>query len=383
MNNRVGIDGRTLTGPFTGDRSYWRGLLSAIAPLAPDLQFYVYSHRPFPAGVLPPASNLVLRVIPSRNERFWSLFTLPACARNDRCALLHVQYSVPFGCSCPVITTVHDISFRLHPEWFPWKHRLLLNIGVALAIRRATKVITVSETSRQDILRLYQCPPDRVVAIPNAISPLFFQPIAVTEAQRLVQEKYGVSTPFVLAVGVLQPRKNIETLAAAFGIAHARYGKPLALVLVGKQGWGVQEETIRARVAQYGGASAADSLVFTGYVPDEDLPFLYTACTVFAYPSLYEGFGIPPLEAMACGAPTLVAHAPPMPEVVDEAALLISPKNPWAWADALLAVLQDADLRDRLREKGPIRARCFSWEESARRTLVLYRQILATASSLA
>jgi glycosyltransferase involved in cell wall biosynthesis len=383
LSSRVGIDGRTLTGPFTGDRTYWRGLLSALPGLAPDLQFYVYSHRPFPAGVLPSASNLVLRVIPSRNERLWSLFTLPAIARNDRCALLHVQYTVPFGCSCPVITTVHDISFRLHPEWFPWKHRLLLNMGVALAIRRATKVITVSETSRQDILRLYRCPPERVVAIPNAVSPLFFQPIAPAEARRLVMEKYKVSAPFVLAVGVLQPRKNIETLAAAFGIAHARYGQPLSLVLVGKKGWGVQEETIRARVAQHGGAAAAESLVFTGYVPDEDLPFLYTACAVFAYPSLYEGFGIPPLEAMACGAPTLVAQAPPMPEVVDEAALLISPSDPRAWADALLSVLQDADLRDSLREKGPIRARGFTWEESARRTLALYRQILTSTSSLA
>lgn len=379
---RIGIDGRPLTGPYTGDRTYWRGLISALLPLDPQIEYFVYTHRPIPEGTLPFAPNLRYRVFPSRNERIWSLFHLSRFVSEDNCSLLHVQYSIPFRCPCPVVTTVHDISFQLHPQWFPWKHRTLLQIGVAYAVKHAAKVITVSEASRQDILQHYQCPAHHVVAIAHGIAPLFLQPPPPAQAKEWVRKKYGIQTPFVLAVGVLQPRKNLETLAAAFGRVYPKFEGNLALVLVGKKGWGVQEHTIRRLVAERGGPSAATATKFTGYVPDEELPYLYAACSVFAYPSFYEGFGLPPLEAMACGAPTVVSLAPPMPEVVNDAALLVPPQEVEQWAKTLESLLLDKTLQENLRKRGHEQARHFSWEKTAQRTLQVYEEALGSSQKL-
>jgi glycosyltransferase involved in cell wall biosynthesis len=384
-NMRIAIDGRALTGRFTGDRTYWRNLLRALLAADAESEYRVYSRTPIPEGELPPAANLTCGIVEAGNDRLWTLFALPRALRRDRADLVHVQYTTPPRslCPCPVVTTVHDISFRLYPQWFPARDRTLLNLTVPPSMRRAARVITDSESSRRDMLRVYGLPPEKVIAVPLGL-PEGFADIDPHEtraqrqetARRIAKERYQLEHPFVLAVGVFQPRKNLRLLAEAFGRARKTHRLPHQLVLAGKAGWGTEREALRQAAAQGGGPEAAEAVVFPGYVEDADLPHLYRACAAFAYPSLYEGFGLPPLEAMACAAPVLVSDAPAMPEVVGDAALIVSATDRDAWSAALGRVLTDPGFRQDLSDRGPGHAAQFTWEATAGRTLDVYRQAI-------
>ncbi|HZT40688.1 MAG TPA: glycosyltransferase family 1 protein [Chthonomonadaceae bacterium] len=382
---RIAIDGRALTGRFTGDRTYWRNLLRALLRLDTENAYRVYTRVPIPEGEIPAAPNLACRVVPAANDRLWTALALPRAVRQDRADLLHVQYTAPPRSPCPVVTTVHDISFRLFPEWYTLRDRVLLNATVPPSMRRAARIITDSESSRQDMLRVYRLPPEKIAGIPLGLPEEFMrvlqgsqaigQNISVQEeARRTVAERFGLERPFVLAVGVLQPRKNLPVLAEAFGRAKAAHRLPHPLVLVGKAGWLTEQEALRQAAARGGGTEAAEAVIFPGYVADADLPLFYRACELFAHPALYEGFGIPPLEAMACGAPVVVSDAPALPEVVGDAARIVPARDVAAWAEALAALLTDPALRADLAARGPRRAACFSYETTAQQTLAIYRE---------
>lgn len=293
----------------------------------------------------------------------------PDAANADGADVAHVQYTVPTRLEMPVVTTVHDISFRLMPRLFPLKHRLLLNLTVPPSMRRAARVITVSESSRRDILRVYRLPAEKVVAIPNAADE-WLQPMARTEAEALLRQHYAVETPFVLMVGVLQPRKNLPLAVQAFAQAVLPGKLPHRLVVVGKPGWGMQ--ALQQAMVRWG---VSERTLLTGYVPDEHLPAFYSAAEALMYPSLYEGFGLPPLEAMQCGCPVLVSDIPVMHEVVGEAGMLLAPQDPVVWAQALHTVLTNDWVRQQMRERGFRQAARFSWEETARRTLAVYEAV--------
>lgn len=375
---RIAIDGRTLTGRFTGDRTYWRSLLRVMPCLAPDDTFLVYSRSPIPEGELPDLPNIEHRIVEARSERLWTLTALPQAARQDRVDLIHVQYTIPPRrlCPCPVVTTVHDISFRLYPQWFPLKHRLLMNLTVPASMRQADRVITDSESSRNDILRVYKLPERKVVAISLGLPEGFGTDVDQAEAQKFVAAKYGLTEPFLMAVGVMQPRKNLRMLARAFGQAKKRFDIPHTLAFVGKAGWGTEENRLRDEAEAGGGDLAVLGLRFPGYVDDADLPMLYRACAALAHPALYEGFGFPPLEAMACGTPVLVSDRPALPEVVGEAGFVVPATDTEAWAEALFRIVDDVALRRDLALRGPLRAARFAWETTALRTLEVYRAAL-------
>ena len=287
---RVGIDARLLTGAYTGDRTYWRGLLKALGELLSpaDHRLVLFSTRPIPEGALPQSPLHEPVVAPARSERLWSLFRLPKLAREHHCDLVHTQYTVSPLFTVPTVTTVHDISFLIEPRWFPLKDRILLRLTVPASCRRAKRVLTVSETSREDIIAMLGLLPDKVIATPNGL-PEGFYPIPKSEAQAWVRENYGVEPPFALAVGVLQPRKNWQLAIEAVYLAREEYELPMTLVLTGKAGW-ARRELARAKQT-----FAPDGwLIETGYVPDEHLVWLYNAAEMVLYPSFYEGFGLPP-----------------------------------------------------------------------------------------
>lgn len=377
---RIAIDGRALTGRFTGDRTYWRNLLHALPDGGEDWEYLVYSRTPIPPEELPDNPRVRARLIAAASDRLWTLFALPMALRRDRADLVHVQYTTPPRglCPCPVVTTVHDISFRLYPQWFPRKDRMLLNLTVPLSMRRAGRVITDSESSRKDMLRIYNLPAEKLVAIPLGLPAGFDS--SKSERDFAVLRKYGIKVPFILAVGVMQPRKNLKMLAEAFGRAHRASALPHNLVIAGKAGWGTEQDALRNSAARAGGVGAAEAVHFPGYVEDEDLPALYRACSVFAYPSLYEGFGLPPLEAMACGAPVLVSDAPALPEVVGDAAHIVPATDIQAWADTICKVLTDAAMRDRLAAAGSARAAAFSWKTTAALTRQVYCSAIGNRS---
>jgi glycosyltransferase involved in cell wall biosynthesis len=246
-------------------------------------------------------------------------------------------------------------------------------------MKSARCVITDSESSRNDIQRIYHLPEKKLFSIPLGLSQGFGQtPDGTREelqqrARSELRNRYGIDKPFILALGVLQPRKNLEMLAAAYGKLKAQFGVPHLLVLVGKAGWITAREAIQNLAARAGGESVRSEVLFPGYVPDDELPFWYRACSVFAHPSLYEGFGIPPLEAMSCGAPVLVSDAPALPELVGEAAAIAPASDPAEWAIMLDRIITDATFSNELAAKGPIRAAEFSWSRTTRQTIDVYR----------
>lgn len=367
---RVGIDARLLTGAYTGDRTYWRGLLTAFSHLldAAAHRLILFSTRPIANGTLPESSLYEHVIVPARSERLWSLFQLPKLARTHSCDLVHTQYTVSPFFRIPTVTTVHDISFLIEPHWFPLKDRILLRLTVPASCRRARRVLTVSETSREDIIERLSLSPEKVVATPNGL-PEGFYPIPKAEAQAWARERYGIQPPFALAVGVLQPRKNWQLAIQAVALAREQYELPLTLVLTGKAGWARRMLDHAKRVWAQG-----DWLIETGYVPDEHLVWLYNAAEVMLYPSFYEGFGLPPLEAMACGTPVIASNGGALPEVVGSGGILLPPDQPGMWANALRTILVSDAYRNTLREQALTQAKRFSWRTTAERTWQAYRQ---------
>lgn len=372
---RIGIDARLLTGTYTGDRTYWRGLLKAFHEiLSPnEYRLVLFSTRPIPPNTLPESPLYEYVVAPSRSERLWSLFRLPKLVQQYQCDLVHTQYTVSPCFTVPVVTTVHDVSFLIEPRWFPLKDRLLLRLTIPASCRRAQRVLTVSETSREDMMERLQLPPEKIIATPNGL-PEGFYPIEKKQAQEFVQRAYGIDCPFALAVGVLQPRKNWELALLAIYLAREEYKLPIRLVLTGKSGWA--RHALEKMKRELG---ADPWLIETGYVPDAHLVWLYNATEVFLYPSFYEGFGLPPLEAMACGTPVIASNGGALPEVVGMGGILLPPNEAGLWANAIRTLMHNDSYREALRLKALEQARKFSWRTTAERTLEAYRQAVSRA----
>lgn len=376
MTMRIGIDARTLSGRYTGDRTYWRGLIGGLAALDTPHEYFLYTRLPIddpPPGL---DGRFTWRTLPApANDALWLLSAFPRALKADSIDVAHTQYNIPqTGAPCPVVTTVHDITFALHPEWFLPRDRWILNTFVPRSMRRACHVIADSESTRRDILRRYKgrIGDDHVSTILLAVDAQFAPPPGGQESARaLANSRLGLNDkPYVLSVGVLQPRKNLGTLLDAFALIKlGPHPPPHRLLVVGKRGW--LGEDLDKQVAQLPPA-VSENIVWTGYVPDQNLPALYGGADAFCYPSKYEGFGLPPLEAMACGCPTLCARASSLPEVVGDAALLLPAENSHAWANALEKLLSAPLMQARWRERGLARAALFSWERTARATLDVY-----------
>ncbi len=370
---RIAIDAHMVGTGETGNETYVRGLVRGLRAIDARPDYLLYTTDP---ALLPPA--LVgdrfrpRRITPAGNipRLAWAM---PRAARRDRLDLLHVTYTLPPALPCRGVVSVHDISYTFFPEAFSPRDRLVLGLAVPLSLRRAERVITPSESGRRDIIRRYRVPEWKIAVIPLAAEP-HFAPVRDPAELARVRARYRLPARYVLAVGNLQPRKNLGRLIAAFAALRAARRTDVGLVLVGKALW--RESDIFTAVRAHGLERA---VVATGYVPDADLPALYSAAEVFAYPSLYEGFGLPPVEAMACGTPVLTSATSSLPEVVGDAALTVDPRDVRAIAAGLEALLGDADLRVRLAGAGRARAIRFTWEETARRTLAVYEAALVGA----
>ena len=298
----------------------------------------------------------------------WEQVVQPGAVRRAGVDLLHGPAFVgPLFSACPQVITIHDLSFLRYPQNFRAGNRLYLRTLTRLSVRRARRLIAVSESTGQDLMRYYGLPPSRIEVVPNGVDDRF-RPWSEAEIADF-RAKKGLPERFLLFVGTLEPRKNVAGLIQAY--ACLPQPRP-PLMLVGGKGWLYDE--IFARVEAL---NLSDEVHFVGYVAAEDLPGWYNAALIFVYPSLYEGFGLPPLEAMACGAPVIAADTSSLPEVVGEAGLLVDPLDVEALAAAMNRLLTDRTLRDALRAAGPERAAAFSWQETARRTAAVYRRAVA------
>lgn len=364
---RFAIDAHAIGRHLTGNEVYVRSLLKAFAALDQDSEFVTYisaeDARQWTAArfcARPVSANPFVRLGAE----------LAIKLRQDRPDLLHVQYTAPLGCPVPVVVSVHDVSFLVHPEYFPKARALQLRWTVSRTIRCATRILTGSEFSRDSIVRAYgeECA-DRIVVVPNAASGL--RPISRESAASRVRSRFRIPKPFILSVGDLQPRKNHVGLIEAFAELIRAYPQlPHRLVLAGKETW------FSTRIVEAAKSSGvADRIRFTGFVSDDDLLQLYNACDLFVFPSFYEGFGLPVLEAMACGRAVACSRTSAMPEVADGAGILFDPYSTREMVRAMADLLLDAELRARMERLGLQRAAHFSWRSTAEKTLEVYHEV--------
>jgi glycosyltransferase involved in cell wall biosynthesis len=267
------------------------------------------------------------------------------------------------------VFTLHDTAYLHFPEYYLPRNRHFLRIMVPRFLRRAERVIVVSEHTRSDAIRFYGLDPERIDVIPEGVDARFSRDMDEGTISA-VRRKYRAPERFILHVGTIQPRKNLTTLLDAFAIVRASH-PDVGLVIAGAKGWLYEGFFDRLRRS-----GLEEHVTLTGQVPDEDLPGLYRSAEVFAYPSVYEGFGLPPLEAMACGVPVVSSNASSLPEVVGDAGTLLDPLDVGGWVRALDALLRDPVLRAGSAARGVARASQFSWDRAAERTLEVYRSVL-------
>lgn len=376
---RFSVDAHAIGQHLTGNETYIRNLLNCFETLDSEAEFVAYISRNEAIADVP-ARFQVKRVAANPFLRLG--YDLPRRVAEDRASLLHVQYTAPLRCAAPIVVSVHDVSFLEYPQYFTSFRARQLRLTVRHTVKRAACVLTPSEFSKQRILEAYQLPEDKVVALPNGVSPVF-HPVPREAAQRSLRsawrdEKHGAA-PFILTVGDLQPRKNHLGLIAAFEeLLRAHPQLPHHLVVVGKETWYAPTVRAAAKISQ-----AADRIHFTGFVEEEELRRLYGACDVFVYPSFYEGFGLPIIEAMACGRAVACSNTSAMPEVADSAALLFDPSSQRELVCALRDLLLNPELRQRMERLGAQRAGIFSWTRTAAETLNVYYKVAGAASKTA
>jgi glycosyltransferase involved in cell wall biosynthesis len=364
---RFSVDAHAIGCHLTGNEVYIRNLLNQFARLDRQSEFFAYLSKPHAEAEVP--RRFTTRRV-SENPFRRLGFDLPMRVRNDRPDLLHVQYTAPLACRVPLVVSVHDVSYLEYPKYFTRFRATQLKVTVKRTIERAARVVTPSEFSRDAILKHYSIDPAKVVVIHNGSSSLF-RPIERQVAAAAVERKFRIRGPFVLTVGDLQPRKNHLGLLRAFEkMARAHSQLQHRLVFVGKETW-YSKELHRAVAA----SSVADRVDFTGFVEDADLLQLYGACELFVFPSFYEGFGLPILEAMGCGRAVTCSNVTAMPEVADGAGILFDPHSVDSMGRAMSDVLLDSELRSRMERMGVQRAAQFSWEQAAQRTLEVYYDV--------
>lgn len=346
-------------------------LMHHLPPAAPDLGFVGYVGN---KGISVPGWEMrpsAWRTASAPRRIMWEQLAQPVALSRDHVELVHAPvYVGPIIHRCPIVVTIHDLTFFRYPDLFPSGNRRYLQRMTLATASRASRVIVDSASTRDDVIDLLDVPLERIDVIYPGVS---YNSIdrADPEKTQAYRSRLGLENDFVLFVGTLEPRKNIALLLDAWSILASRHRRHPTLVIVGGKGWFY--EALDARVRALG---LSDSVRFEGYVPDDELASWYAAASLFVFPSLYEGFGFTPLEAMACGVPVVTSNRSSLPEVVGNAGLALAPDDPTAWADTIATLLSSPEKRAAMVEAGYLQAARFSWDETARQTAEVYRQVL-------
>jgi glycosyltransferase involved in cell wall biosynthesis len=376
---RVGLDGLPLTSLKTGVGHYTFELARALASETTSSSFEIlYPSTYAPISLIESGEearlpdNLKLeRVRVSSLGRHWWSAGLPRYVRRHKVELFHgTNYDVPLWRQCATVLTIHDLSHFLHPETHERRSVRRARRRLPVMARTADAVITPTESVRREVCEQLQTGSEKVFAIPEAARACF-RPLAFPETEE-VRQTLGIGADFLLAVGTLEPRKNLWLLVSAFEeVTRARSEGNTQLVIAGGRGW--LSAPLFAAIEK---SPARDRILLTDYLHDEDLRALYASCRAFIYPSIYEGFGLPPLEAMACGAPVIASRIPALAETAGGAALLFDPRNADELAQKILELLTDENARRKLSTAGQQRAAEFSWANTARLTWNVYEDAL-------
>lgn len=377
---RIAIDYTAAVNQSAGIGRFVRSLVAALARIDAENEYLLVHAAPNGdvTPVYPSAPNFrrrQLRFSQRLLDIVWHRLGLPLPANlmTGPVDIFHSpDFVLPPVRQARTLLTVHDLAFLLQPECADASLRQYLEQAVPRSARRADFVVADSENTRNDVICLLGVPPERVEVVPGGVDPSF-APVEDPDRLAAVRAHLGVGDhPFILAVGVIEPRKNLRLLFDAYQLLRDRRAIPHRLVVVGRRGWLWEDIVAHAERSPY-----RDDIRFVGFVPEGDIAAVYSAADVFAFPSLYEGFGLPPLEAMACGTPVVASRSSSLPEVVGEAGLLVDPHSVDELAAALEQLIEDQALRAELRRRGLERAGHFTWEAAAARLLAVYRKLAA------
>jgi len=370
----IAIDAHSVGAGLGGNETYATNLIEALADIDSVNRYTLYvTKKEAVERFANRWPNVHLRLTLPHTPLVRIPLTLTVELRRRPVDILHVQYTSPPFTPCPVVNTIHDLSFEHLPETFKRRSWRQMRLTIRRSAQSAAHILTDCDFARDDILKTYGIAPERVTAVPLAAA-VRFSPVRDERELDRVRNKYGINGKYILTVGSIQPRKNIPRLIRAYSmLCSERNLEPLPkLVVVGKRGW-LYEDTLATAES----STVRDQIILTGYVDDKDLPALYSAASCFVYPSYFEGFGIPPLEAMRCGTPTITGDRTCFPEIIGDAGLMVDPFDEQAIKRGIVRVLTEQTLRDELIEKGLERANSYDWLKTARQTLDVYESVHA------
>lgn len=375
---RIAIDLTPIPSQKTGVGKYAMSLIDTLAEQDRGNHYWLFVKKAQRQDFDPQKANFHLiscsNIIQNRIVRvLWEQLVLPLRLITRRIELLHsIHYTTPIVAACKRVVTFHDMTFFLFPDKHTLVKRIFFRLSIPLSAKIATRLIAVSRSTKTDMEKVLNVPENKIDVIHETVD-FAYRPLHDAKAINRIKWKYGIQDKYILYVGTLEPRKNIGRLIQAYGKLVLENRITQNLVIAGKKGWAYQEIY---DVVEKLSPDCKKKIIFTGYVQEADLPLLYSGADLFVYPSLYEGFGIPPLEAMACGVPTISSKVSSLPEVVGGAGILVDPYDVEELAQSIHKVLTDEELREQLRQKGVRKAQEFSSEKLAKEMLKTYRKAL-------
>ena len=354
---KIGIDIQTTLGQKTGFGFYVSNLVSELKKVDKNNKYSFFKPK--------------VDIDFSAPQRWWwDEVSLPRLAQESKVELLHQPaFSAPVRFNGKVVVTVHDVIAVLFGADIPYYSRQYFARWMPFSYRFADKIICVSEHTKKDLVRYLKIKEEKMVVIPEAAGNQFKQ-VKDKKAIAKVLDKYYIDSRYILHIGTLNPRKNLDFLIKVFDRVH-KLMPDVKLVITGKKGW--HYENLFELVRHLG---LEKYVIFTGYIKDEEAPYLYNGASVYAFPSIYEGFGLPPLEAMSCGTPVVASDTSSIPEVVADAGILLNPNDKESWVKALVRFLRNEDERQRYSQKALNRAKEFSWKKTAQKTIEVYEEVL-------
>jgi glycosyltransferase involved in cell wall biosynthesis len=364
---KIGISARWLQLPAGGAREYTLNLVQALLQIDRKNEYVVFFQAPQVVGTFPAAKEIVLA---GRSKLWWDYVQLPLAVRREGVDLFWTpSYVVPFPIRCKSVATVLDLAYFTFPESYQSLDVLYMRTAIPGSFRRASALLAISEHTKRDIIRLFPFTEGKVAVTYLAASSKYRR-IVEERVLNKVRDKYSVHGPFIFYAGSISPRKACPLLLQAFAILKEKKQIPHRLVFTGGWRWGSAKEFSLIKTLDL-----KEDVMILGDVPAQDMPSLYNSADLFVYPSLYEGFGLPVLEAMACGCPVVCSKLTSLPEVAGDAALMVDPRDIPSLANAMYRALTDPQTRTSLIEKGLARAALFTWQETARKTLEVFERI--------
>ena len=382
---KIGIEARALDAQKAGIGWYTHHLTQNLRRIAPENEYVLFRcGLPDRDSGAESGSRQRTARIPSFLPRsmavtLWQNWILPRQVMEEKVDVLHCTDYLGSWLKPAkrLAVTIYDLCTFLHPRADTRLFRLKLWLLLPRTVKLADRIITVSESSRKALIQRFPSAEGKTVVIHAGVDASF-QPLDRQQAIGQLQRNYDAGERFILFVGTLEPKKNLPVLIQAYALLREKHGLPHKLLIAGKKGWMYQEVFDTTREL-----GLENDVVFAGYVPWERLPLLYNAAEVFVYPSLCEGFGLPPLEAMACGTPVITSNVASLPEVVGDAGIMTGPHDVSELAEAIASVLNDPIRQADMRERGLEQARQFSWEKAAKETLDVYKEVCSVESSRA